>query len=86
MHVTLATSSQNQSGGPMSENELPLCSLDAVLLQGEKSRSECQELTDWHSPSSSHCWHDFSDLAEARSSLALLSSLLQLRIFLDIFP
>ena len=83
MHVTLATSSQNQSGGPMSENELPLRSL---LLQGEKSRSECQELTDWHSPSSSHCWHDFSDLAEARSALVLLSPLLQLRIFLDIFP
>ena len=83
MHVTLATSSQNQSGGPMSENELPLA---AVLLQGEKSRSECQELTDWHSPSSSHCWHDFSDLAEPRSALVLLSLLLQLRIFLDIFP
>ena len=85
MHVTLATSSQNQSGGPMSENELPLRSL---LLQGEKSRSECQELTDWHSPSSSHCWHDFSDLAERSSLLArpLLLLLLQLRIFLDIFP
>ena len=69
MHVTLATLSQNQSGGPMSENELPLVRRGA-LLQGEKSRSECQELTDWHSPSSSHCWHDFYDLAERGSLLA----------------
>ena len=40
VHVTLATSSQNQSGGPMSENELPLarcCYKERNLVRNVKS-------------------------------------------------